>query len=764
MFRVLAVLLFTSSVLYGQDYSISGTVSSKNDPLPYANVILNGIKKGTLTDEKGVFKIENLPSGRYTIEVSFTGYKSTIQELNLSNKNIKINLSLDEFSSLDEVVITGTRTFKRKVDSPVIVNILNSTALENVQACNLSEGLKFQPGLRVETDCQTCNYTQLRMNGLGGGYSQILINGRPIFSPLTGMYGLEQIPINMVERIETIRGGGSTLYGSSAIGGVVNVITKTPKENSFNINSTYQNIKGSADDYILSGNGSLISNNKTTGASLFFNHRNREYYDANGDNFSELPKLKNTAYGANFFFLPNKNQKLELNISNVNEYRYGGEMVDKPAHLTQQSEERTHHVLMGGLDYQINFNDDKSSLITYVAGQRTNRNHYTGIFPENSDAINTHLNNPPYGTSKTITLQGGVQLNHRFINFIKGNIIITFGSEYLMDDVLDEINAYSYKIDQTTKNFATFLQSDWKITPALNLLSGIRADYHNLVDNIIFSPRVSILYKLKSNFQFRTTWSAGFRAPQAFDTDLHIAFAGGGISRISLSENLKEERSNSFSASINYDRPTENFIYGFTLEGFYTALKNAFYLEPLGEDNFGERFEKRNGDTARVKGVTLEIRANYKKKIQIEAGFNVQTSKYDTAVEVIEGLPTTRSFLRTPNEYGFATLNFMPNKKFSTSINYVYTGPMKLAHFAGAPEQNIDAFVTSKSFSEFGFKSSYIFNLNKPSTDFELFGGIKNIFDAYQSDFDTGKNRDSNYIYGPAAPRTIFIGLKMSSF
>ena len=764
MFRVLAVLLFTSSILYGQGYSISGTVRSKNDPLPYANVILKGIKKGALTDEKGVFKIENLPSGRYTIEVSFTGYKSTIQELNLSNKNIKINLSLDEFSSLDEVVITGTRTFKRKVDSPVIVNILNSTALENVQACNLSEGLKFQPGLRVETDCQTCNYTQLRMNGLGGGYSQILINGRPIFSPLTGMYGLEQIPVNMIERIETIRGGGSTLYGSSAIGGVVNVITKTPKENSFNINSTYQNIKGSADDYILSGNGSLISNNKTTGASLFFNHRNREYYDANGDNFSELPKLKNTAFGANFFFLPNKNQKLELNISNLYEYRYGGEMIDKPAHLTQQSEERTHHVLMGGLDYQINFNDDKSSLITYVAGQRTNRNHYTGIFPENSDAINTHLNNLPYGTSKTITLQGGVQLNHRFRNFIKGNNVITFGGEYLMDDVLDEINAYSYKIDQTTKNFATFLQSDWKITPALNLLSGIRADYHNLVDNIIFSPRVSILYKLKSNFQFRTTWSTGFRAPQAFDTDLHIAFAGGGISRISLSENLEEERSNSFSASINYDRPTENFIYGFTFEGFYTALKNAFYLEPLGEDNFGERFEKRNGDTARVKGVTLEIRANYKKKIQIEAGFNVQTSKYDTAVEVIEGLPTTRSFLRTPNEYGFAILNFMPNKKFTTSINYVYTGPMKLAHFAGAPEQNIDAFVTSKSFSEFGFKSSYIFNLNKPSTDFELFGGVKNIFDAYQSDFDTGKNRDSNYIYGPAAPRTIFIGLKMSSF
>ena len=100
------------------------------------------------------------------------------------------------------MVITGTRTFKRKTTSPVIVNILSSTTLNNVQACNLSECLKFQPDLRVETNCQTCNYTQLRMNGLAGGYSQILINGRPIFSPLTGLYGLEQIPTNMIERIE----------------------------------------------------------------------------------------------------------------------------------------------------------------------------------------------------------------------------------------------------------------------------------------------------------------------------------------------------------------------------------------------------------------------------------------------------------------------------------------------------------------------------------------------------------------------------------
>ena len=129
----------------------------------------------------------------------------------------------EEIYDLDEIVVTGTKTFKRRTKSPVIVNVLDNKKIEKVQACNISEVLSFQSGLRVETDCQTCNYTQLRINGLSGGYSQILINGKAIFSPLAGMYAMEQIPSNMIERIEVIKGGGSSLYGSSAIRGVVNL-------------------------------------------------------------------------------------------------------------------------------------------------------------------------------------------------------------------------------------------------------------------------------------------------------------------------------------------------------------------------------------------------------------------------------------------------------------------------------------------------------------------------------------------------------------
>ena len=761
--RCLVIILFSIFSLSAQNFKIEGQISSNDENLPYANIIIRSIGKGVIADIEGKYSLKNIPSGSYVVEVSYNGYDVEKKEIELINNKV-VDFNLNQNNVLDEIVITGTRTFKRKTKNPVIVNILSNAALDNVQACNLSEGLKFQPGLRVETNCQTCNYTQLRINGLAGGYSQILINGRPVFSPLTGLYGLEQIPVNMIEKIETIRGGGSTLYGSSSIGGVVNIITKIPKSNNFELSYLHQSIKSAANENILNANISLVSKNKLAGIALFANKRIREYYDANADNFSELPAIDNTAFGASLFYLPDENQKLEASVSHLNEYRYGGEMADQIVHLNQQAEERTHDVWMGSLDYQINFNEYNSTLITYLSGQQTNRDHYTGILPDDAVATATHLINPPYGISETTTLQGGVQINQRINRFFKGSNVLTLGGEYLRDVVLDVIPAYSYYVDQMTESKALFLQSDWEIMPNLILLSGIRMERHNLVDNLIFSPRISVMYKPQPTLQIRTTWSSGFRAPQAFDTDLHIALAGGGISRISLAENLREERSNSFSASINYDHPAENYIFGFTLEGFYTTLNDAFFLSPLGEDEFGERFEKQNGNTARVQGIIVEARANYKKKIQIETGFNIQSSRYDDEIEVLDGLPSTRKFLRTPNQYGFANLNFRPNQKFKSSFSYVYTGPMKLLHLAGAPEQSIDAFFTSNSFSELSFKTSYNFGLKNTTAKLQIFGGIKNILDAYQKDFDSGKNRDSNYIYGPAMPKTAFLGLKISSF
>ena len=227
------------SILYGfgQTGIISGKVQSQDQPVEFANILILGTTHGSITGPDGYFELKNIPFGYET--------QTELIVITPQTPNATLNRNLKPLSmELDQVVVTGTKTFKRQTESPVIVNVLDNKTLGAVQACNMAEGLAFQPGLRVEKDCQTCNYTQLRMNGLGGGYSQILINSRPIFSPLTGLYGLEQLPSNMVERIEVVRGGGSAIYGSSAIGGTVNILTRIPDENGYDISYHTQNING----------------------------------------------------------------------------------------------------------------------------------------------------------------------------------------------------------------------------------------------------------------------------------------------------------------------------------------------------------------------------------------------------------------------------------------------------------------------------------------------------------------------------------------
>lgn len=785
---LLYIILFPLNVFAeNTDANIFGDVQSDGEHIPFAGIFVEGTDLGTATDGTGHYMLINLPEGKQVVVAKVLGYetqKKTVEVI--AGKTLELNFDLkQEVMSVNEVVVTGTKTFKRSTETPIIVNVLDRKNLDAVQACNISEGLKFQPGLRVETDCQTCNYTQLRMNGLGGGYSQILINGRPVFSPLIGLYGLEQFPANMIDRIEIVRGGGSALYGSSAIGGTVNVITQIPQSSSYSASYTSQVINGSATDNVLSAGVNMVTKNRKAGIALFVNNRQRDWYDHPGvtlnpdgsetiekDNYSELPKIQNNSFGGNLFFRPTHNQKIELNFTSLYEYRYGGEMVDKPAHLAQQSEERVSNIFMGGLDYQINFNDENSSFIAYFAGQQTGRKHYTGLYPvpedyDNDSLFNVgeqeHLKNPPYGYSDNRTLQGGVQLNHRFQDFITGSNVFTFGMDYINDYVLDSIPQYQYGVNQETENIAAFVQSDWKMTRSITFLAGIRADKHNLVDHTIFSPRLSFLYRLRDYTQFRLTWGTGFRAPQAFDADMHIAFAGGGVSRITLADNLNEERSNSFSGSVNFDLPKPNYILGFTLEGFYTKLNDAFYLQPLGEDEFGERFEKRNGPGATVQGVTIEVRANYNKKAQLEAGFTIQSSLHDQPVENIEGLESKREFLRTPNQYGYAILSLYPTDRINASFSALYTGSMLQAKFSPNEDIKPNEYRTSPVNTELSCKVGYTIPVKSIDTGIEIFGGIKNITDVYQNDFDNYRNRDSNYVYGPSQPRTFYIGVNLLS-
>ena len=176
---ILLLLFSVNNYTYAQNGTIKGIAISENLPAEYVRISIYPIEKHVLTNSNGEFQFNKLAFGNYTIQASLIGFKTISDTIIISEENSLVDVQMDfkeKVMELDAVVVTGTKTYKRQTNSNIIVNVLNSENLEMVQACNLSEGLKFQPGLRVETDCQTCNYTQLRMNGLSGGYSQILIN------------------------------------------------------------------------------------------------------------------------------------------------------------------------------------------------------------------------------------------------------------------------------------------------------------------------------------------------------------------------------------------------------------------------------------------------------------------------------------------------------------------------------------------------------------------------------------------------------------
>ena len=210
--------------------------------------------------------------------------------------------------------------------------------------------------------------------------------------------------------------------------------------------------------------------------------------------------------------------------------------------------------------------DLNSSVNLYAAGQHTKRKHYTGV--DHADA---------YGNTVGYTAMGGIQYNY----FARSHTV-TAGTEYLIDYVHDEIELYQFIVDQKTSQLGVFLQDDWKISSRFSMLAGLRLDYHNLVEQPVLNPRINLLYKPLEFTQIRASYSSGFRAPQAFDADLHIAFAGGGVSIIQLDPDLKQETSESYSLSFNYDRPTESYIYGVTVDAFHTRLYDAFVLEETG--------------------------------------------------------------------------------------------------------------------------------------------------------------------------------------
>jgi outer membrane receptor for ferrienterochelin and colicins len=268
-------------------------------------------------------------------------------------------------------------------------------------------------------------------------------------------------------------------------------------------------------------------------------------------------------------------------------------------------------------------------------------------------------------------------------------------------------------------------------------------------------------YNPNDIFSFRASYSTGFRAPQVYDEDLHGSAIGGEISFIQNSPDLEPEKSQSYSGSIDIDKIFGNVQTEFLMEGFYTNLDNVFVLTEIGTNPDGSFIlERDNAPGAVVKGINVEGKIVPSNKLQFQLGMTFQKSEYKEAQQWSDDLTLVpqKKMFRSPDRYGYLTAMYQVVKDFNVSLTGTYTGSMLVQHFAGYIPNDIE--VNTPSFFDFNMKLSYDFKL-KGSAKLQLNGGVQNIFNSYQNDFDKGTFRDAGYIYGPALPRSLFFGVKI---
>lgn len=749
------------------DANVYGHVkdAKTDEHLPFVIVQVKGTTIGTTTDNTGHFFLKNLPEGSLVIEVKYMGYTTQSKSITIkqdTSKELNFSLSPSDMD-LDEVVVSANRNETKRRLAPNLVNVIGEKLFDITQSTCLAQGLNFQPGVRTEDDCQNCGFTQVRINGLDGHYSQILVDSRPVFSSLNGVYGLEQIPTNMIDRVEVVRGGGSALFGASAIGGTINIITKEPIRNSASFGHTFMS-QGGANSFgnVTMGNVSLVTDDNKAGVYAYGQTRTRQGYDHDGDGYTEVPELKSQTFGLNSYLRLSPYSKLSLQYHGIHEFRRGGNMLDQIAHKANVTEQVEHDIQGGGLTYDFFSPDEKNRLSAYFSFQTTARNSYYGGIGEGTEE-DIEMAEKAYGTTHDLTYVAGTQYVHSFDKLFFMPSDLTLGAEYNHDGLKDVILGYDRHFKQNVRIGSFFFQNEWKDKQWSFLLGG-RLDKHNLMNHVIFSPRANLRFNPTEKVNLRLTYAGGFRAPQAFDEDLHVGVVGGERLVTVLADNLKEERSNSFSLSADLYHKFGSVQTNLLIEGFYTDLNNVFALRQLDQpDAQGNTVQERyNAYGAKVLGLNIEGKAMFNRWFTLQAGLTLQQSRYDEAIAWNDEVPEQKykKMMRTPNTYGYFTATFTPLKRFTASVTGNYTGSMLVGHSAGSGVEEPVA-VNTPRFMEVNMKLAYDFPIYKYFT-LQVNGGIQNITNAYQNDFDKGWNRDSSYIYGPSLPRSYFVGVKVS--
>lgn len=666
---------------------------------------------------------------------------------------------------LRQVVVTATQHAVTRSEAPSTVGVIDGSQMEAVSAVNLGQALNFSTGLRVENTCQNCGANEVRINGLGQAYSQILIDSRPVNSALAGIYLLDQLPTALINRIEVLRGGGSALYGSNAIAGVVNVITHEPRSNGASVGNTTQFIGGKAWDFSNSFNASVVSDDRRAGLAVFGHNRSRQPYDRNGDGYSEVGRLKARMVGFRGYLRTSDFSKLNLEYHNIHDFRRGGDRFDLPSPMAHISEGGEHDIHSVSLKWDWLPASGLRHASLFASMQHVDRQSYYGE-REDDEPFGT-----AYGYTQDLTLNYGALYSRHFDTLWFLPAEFTAGIEHTLDRLQDHTLDSPDTLRQHIGIASAYLQNEWKDS-RWSFLVGARMDKHTMIGAPVVSPRLNLRYAPTDHLTLRAGYASGFRAPQVYDEDLHVGAVNGELYKITNAPDLRMERSHSLTGSADLCFHLGSFEADLLVEGFYTRINDAFVNELLFDDTVSGymHYERRNADGAEVMGVNVEMTLSPVETMRLQLGGTWQRSMYvGPGKEWCEG-QYERRMERTPDLYAYLTGTYTPTKRLSFTATGTFTGPMLVYHHEAAEEASTGAKhggeghihkETTPSFLDLSLKAAYNIPFGE-RTELELSLGVQNLFDSYQRDLDSGPERDAAYIYGPTLPRTLLFSAKLA--
>lgn len=758
-FLVPLIVLLAATVVHSQNATFSGQVNAlSGEELSFASVALEGTTLGTSTDDDGNFTIKDIPPGTYKVLVSFLGYETTQKKIALQAGEVAtLDFSLEMASNtMNEVVVTGTLKEVNRLESPVPVEVYNPVFFKKNPTPNIYEALQNVNGVRPQLNCQVCNTGDIHINGLEGPYTMVLIDGMPIVSSLATVYGLSGIPNSLIERMEIVKGPASSLYGSEAIGGLINIITKNPEKaplfSADVMGTSWEELNADLGVRFNAGaNASVL-----TGVN-YFNYD--DVIDHNNDNFTDVTIQERVSVFQKWNFKRKDNRLFTLAGRYYWENRWGGELDWTPA-------------FRGGEEI-------------YGEAITTERWEFLGQYQlatvENmlfSFSFNSHDQNSVYGDVPYIADQkiGFGQLTwDKAIG--KHDLLIGSALRYTFyDDNTPATGGESTNPDNDPDEIwlpGIFVQDEMTFNSQHKILLGLRYDYND-AHGSIFTPRFAYKWSISPTDIFRLNAGTGFRVVNLFTED-HAALTGAR--EVVIAEELAPEQS--YNVNVNYIKRVymDNGGSGsIELSSWYTYFTNVIF--PDYETNANQIIYDNLDGYAVTKGVSLNADLTLPNGFSFLLGGSLlDVSKEEEGVRERQIL--TERFTGTWS----VSYKFMDNKLAVDYTGNVY-GPMRLPLLGEQDPRPAE----SPWWSIQNIQLTY-----KGMPHFEFYGGVKNLlnwtpwknqdqpiiarsFDPFDRDvkFDDAGNVlaspgnpnaftfDPSYVYAPNQGIRAFFGIRYS--